>query len=211
MSTFMGVAWIDLIPGADEQAALAALDEAIPTLAQQWQGDVLEAEAEAVELSEGRYRIQAWSYDNYEQLADLVVHLARQTGQISHAFIALDHDEYGAEHIVIDAADGTVRRAYHYYAYPRDEDTGEYYIEDEPNSVSGIAGIEEPAAHNDPGVLVDGPAARNTVAERYGVPVMAVDEAATADASAHEESGIIGGPCARWCDALGLAWPGQNL
>jgi hypothetical protein len=35
----------------------------------------------------------------------------------------------------------------------------------------------------------------------------AVDRAATADTFAHEEIGVIGGPCARWRDALG--WPGQ--
>jgi hypothetical protein len=60
-------------------------------------------------------------------------------------------------------------------------------------------------------VLVDGPAARAAVAARYGVSLAAVDQAATADAAAHREIGSIGGPCSRWCDALGLAWPDESL
>jgi hypothetical protein len=60
--------------------------------------------------------------------------------------VALDHDEYGAEHIVLDVRDGTVRRAYHYFAYPRYEDTDGYYTEGGPSSVSRVPGIEEPVA-----------------------------------------------------------------
>jgi hypothetical protein len=38
------------------------------------------------------------------------VRLAEQPGLVSHAFVALDHDEYGAEHIVFDAQEGMLRR-----------------------------------------------------------------------------------------------------
>lgn len=210
MSTFMGLAWIDLVTGADSEAALAAFRTGIPLLPQRPKGFALQAGAVAVELSDGRCRIESWSGGNYGQLADLVVQLAEGTALVSHAFIALDHDEYGAEHIVIDVYDGTVRRAYHYFAYPRDEDAGAYYTEGEPGSVSRVPGIEEPVAGDDPGVMVDGPVARATIAARYGVPVAAVDRAATADAFAYEEIGVVGGPCARWRDALGLAWPGES-
>jgi hypothetical protein len=210
MSTFMGLAWIDLVSGADCQAALADFRAGIPLLSQRPKGFALQAGAVAVELSNGRYRIESWSGGNYGQIVDLVVWLAERSGLVSHAFVALDHDEYGAEHIVIDAHDGTVRRAYHYFAYPRDEDTGAYYTEGEPSLVGQVPGIEEPLAGDDPGVIADGPVARATIAARYGVPVAAVDQAATADAFTHEEIGVVGGPCARWRDALGLAWPGES-
>ncbi|MFC6019832.1 hypothetical protein ACFP2T_26960 [Plantactinospora solaniradicis] len=211
MSTFMGLAWIDLVSSADSEAALVAFRAGTRSLPQRPRGFAPQVDAVAVELSHGRYRIESWSDGNYEQLADLVVQFAEGTGLVSHAFVALDHDEYGAEHIVIDACDGAVRRAYHYFAYPRDEDTGAYYTEGEPSSVSRILpGIEEPATGDDPGVLVDGPVARATIAARYGVPVAAVDQAAAADRFAHGEIGGVGDPCARWRDALGLAWPGES-
>lgn len=209
MSTFMGLAWIDLIPGADTGAALAAFRAGVDSMPQLPEGFALQAGAEAVELSDGRYRLEAVSDGNYAQLADVVVDLAGDSALVSHAFIALDHDEYGAEHIVVDASGGTVRRAYHYFAYPRFEDTGEYYTEARP-AVSRIPGIEGPASTEDPGVLVDGPVARATVAARYGVPLATVDQAAAADVLAHEKRGIVGGPSERWCDALGLAWPGEG-
>lgn len=210
MSTFMGLAWIDLVPGVDPEAALAAFRAGVPLLPQRPKGSALQVGAVAVELLDGRCRIESWSGGNYGQLADLVVQFAEGTGLVSHAFVALDHDEYGAEYIVIDVYDGTARRVYHYFAYPRDEDTGAYYMEGQPGSVSRVPGIEEPVAGGDPGVMVDGSVARATIAARYGVPVAAVDRAATADVFAHEEIGVVGGPCARWCDALGLAWPGES-
>lgn len=210
MSTFMGLAWIDLVSSADPDAALVAFRAEIPLLPQRPKGFALQVDAVAVELSDGRYRIESSSDGNYEQLAELVVHFADRANLVSHAFVALDHDEYGAEHIAIDARDGAVRRTYHYFAYPRDEDTGAYYTEGEPSSVSRVPGIEGRVAGDDPGVLVDGPVARVTIAARYGVPVAAVDRAAAADAFAHEEIGVVGGPCARWRDALGLAWPGGS-
>jgi hypothetical protein len=46
--------------------------------------------------------------------------------------IALDHDEYGAEHIVLAPGDRRLRRVHHVFVYPRDEDTGEPYVEAEP-------------------------------------------------------------------------------
>lgn len=60
-------------------------------------------------------------------------------------------------------ATNAVRRVYHNFAYPRDEDTGVYYTEGKPSSVSGVLGIEEPEAGDDPGVMIDGPGARATI------------------------------------------------
>jgi hypothetical protein len=205
----MGLAWIDLVSGADGEAMLADLRAGAVLLPQLSKGFALEADAVAVALSNGRYRIETCSGGNYGQIADLVVWLAEHTGLVSHAFIALDHDEYGAEHIVIDGRQGMIRRVYHYFAYPRDEDSGSHYTEAEP-ILATLPGIEHPLAEHDPGVLVDGPASRATIAARYGVPVAAVDQAAAADALAHEQIGIVGAHCAHWRGALGLAWPGES-
>ncbi len=207
MSTFMGLAWIDLASGADCRAALAEFHAGIPLLPQRPKGFTLEVDAVAVELPNGRHRIGSCSDGNYGHIADLVVWLAEHAGLVSHAFVALDHD---AEHIVVDAHKSGLQRVYHYFAYPRDEDTGAYYTEGEPSAVSRLPGIEEPVGGDDPGVIVDGSVARATIAARYGVPVAAVDQAATADAFAHEQLGVIGGPCAHWRAALGLPWPGES-
>jgi hypothetical protein len=202
----MGLAWIDLVPGADSAAALAAFRAGAPPPRRPGEF-VLEVGAVVAERPDGRHRIESWSGGDYEGLADLVVRFAEDSGLVTHAFVALDHDEYGAEHIAVDAYGGTPRRAYHYFAYPRDEDTGEYYTEGEPSPVRRVPGIERPVPGDDPGVLVDGPVARSTIAARYGVPVSAVDRAARADALAHREIGVVGGPCAHWRDALNLPWP----
>jgi hypothetical protein len=210
MSTFMGLAWIDLVPGADAETALGAFHAQLSQMPQRYPEFRLKAGAAAVELPDGRGRIESWSDDDYEQLVELVVRIAEETGLVSHAFVALDHDEYGAEHVFLDAPDGTVRRAYHYYAYPRNEETGAYHTGGGPSALTRIPGIAQQVTSDDPGVLVDGPVSRSTIAARYGVPVAAVDRAATADASAHREIGTVGGPCAHWCDALGLGWPGEG-
>lgn len=135
--------------------------------------------------------------------------LAAEADLVSHAFIALDHDEYGAEHIILDTQEGVVRRIYHYYAYPRRDD-GSYYTDNDPSLCGQLPGIEEPVGGGDPGVLVDGQLARSAVAALYGVPVATVDRAADADAVAYRELGTVGGPCGAWCAALSLFWPGES-
>ncbi|WP_063041153.1 hypothetical protein [Nocardia grenadensis] len=133
---------------------------------------------------------------------------ALQTELVSHAFIALDHDEYRAEHIILDTHEGTVRRIYHYYAYPRND--GAYYTDGEPSVCDQLPGTEEPVGGGDPGVLVDGQLVRSTVAALYGVPVATVGRAADADAVAYRELDTVGGPCDAWCAALGLSWSGES-
>ncbi|MEV4319501.1 hypothetical protein [Actinocrispum sp. NPDC049592] len=189
MSTYMGLAWIDLVPGANPETALA--------------GSSLQADA-PLGLGGNRHRIVAVLDYDYYRLPDLVLRLAEGNGLVSHAFLALDHDEFGAEHVVLDVRDGLVHRAYHYLAYPRNED-GSYYTDAEP-CLLNVPGIAQPSAV-DPGVLVDGPVARRTVADRYAVPIAAVDRAADADALAYQECGLVGGPCDAWRTALDLAWP----
>lgn len=208
----MGIAWIDLVPGADPAAVAATLHAGTPALPQDSGTDDFEAEVDAlpVERVNGCYRITAVSDDDHEQLVDSVARLVTEIELVSHAFIALDHDEYGAEHIILDIHEGAVRRVYHYYAYPRIDD-GSYYTDGEPSRVCcRLPGIEEPVGGGDPGVLVDGRLARSTAAALYGVPVAAVDRAADADAVAYRELGTVGGPCDTWCAALDLSWPGES-
>jgi hypothetical protein len=204
----MGIAWIDLVPGGDPLAVPATF----PLLPREVEDEGLGIEVDAlpVERVDDCYRIKVVFDDDGEQLADLVVWLAAETELVSHAFIALDHDEYGAEHIILDTQGGAVRRIYHYYAYPRMND-GSYYTDNEPSRVCvRLPGIGEPVGGGDPGVLVDGKLARGTVAALYGVPVTAVDRAADADAVAYRELGTVGGPCDAWCAALALSWPGES-
>lgn len=77
MSTFMGLAWIDLVPGADSEVVLVAFRAGIPSLPQQPKGVALQVGAVVVELLDGRCRIESWSGGSYGQLADLVVQFAR--------------------------------------------------------------------------------------------------------------------------------------
>ncbi|WP_159851175.1 hypothetical protein [Nocardia sp. CY41] len=165
MSTFMGIAWIDLVPDADP-AALATFYAGTPGLPQGSEAENSEIEFDAlpIERVDGRYRIKHVFDDDDEQLADLVAWLAAHTELVSRVFVALDHDEYGAEHIVLDTHEGAVRRLYHYYAYPRLDD-GSYYTDGEPlRACCRLPVIEEPVGVSDPGVLVDGQLARSTVA-----------------------------------------------
>lgn len=93
MSTFMGLAWIDLVPGADGEHMLAELGAAIRWLPQLSNRFALEVDASAVMLPNGCYRIEASSGGNHGQITDLVVLLAGKPALVSHAFVALDHDE----------------------------------------------------------------------------------------------------------------------
>jgi hypothetical protein len=147
---------------------------------------------------------------NYAALADLIVGVMQHTGTVARAFVALDHDEYGAEHIVLDAPDGVVRRVHHVFVYPRDEDTGEPYMEGEP-TLTGVAPADATAERSgDPGALVDGPQARAAVARLYGVPAEVMEAAAIRAIDAHEGLCTVGEPFAMWLDALGLRWIGES-
>ncbi|MFC7549396.1 hypothetical protein [Plantactinospora sp. GCM10030261] len=209
MSTFMGMAWIDLCPDVAADAGLAAFDAVVERVRRSPYLDLFDAGAGSHELADGRCRIQSFAERDYAELATAVVSFAAETGMVFRAFVALDHDEFGAEHVVLDAAAGEVRRAYHYFAFPRDEETGEYYTEGGPGVLAEVPVIEKPTVVIDPGVLADGPVARATVAARYGVPVSAMHAAAAADASAHLECGAVGGPSSHWQETLGLAWDAE--
>jgi len=85
----MGLAWIDLVPGADAGSALAAFRDRMSRLPELAPGFVLQSGATAVQLADGGHRIESMSGGNYSQLADVVVELAEGTGLVSHAFSAV--------------------------------------------------------------------------------------------------------------------------
>lgn len=201
MSTFMGAAWVDLAPGSDVAAALNALRHGEP------RDTPANLSAWVVETAAGP-RVELYTDgEGYEELAPLVANFLRNTPG-AHALVALDHDEYGAEHLVLDAPGGQLRRVHHVFVYPRDEDTDEPYMDAEPTLTEvPAAGPSESSA---PGALVDGPRARAAAAGLYGVAAERVEKATAEAALAHRELQIIGGPFEAWLDAFGLVWIGES-
>jgi hypothetical protein len=220
MSTFMGLAWVDLGSGADVEVVLAellraaAVDETAGPATVEPTDLVFElCGIRVVEPTPGRARVELAAGGDYAALADLVVHVAGRTGLVDRAFIALDHDEYGAEHIVLDARGGTVRRVHHIYVYPCDEETGEPYLDGAPSLTGVPLAGDTPlwmAPGSSPGSIVDGPVPRAATAALYGVPPENLDRAARAAARAHAELGVVGAPFGPWLDALGIAWIGKT-
>jgi hypothetical protein len=203
MSTFMGAAWMDLTDGVDASALLSALRddglfEGLPELSA-W---VRETPAG------GRIELAAVDED-YEELASLVATVMEETTAVRRAVIALDHDEYGAEHIVLAAVDRQPRRVHHVFVYPRDEETGEPYVEDEP-TLTDVPPLAPPEPSDDPGALVDGSIARASLARLFDIPVELVERAAVKAASAHEGLQTVGAPFAAWHEVLNLQWIGES-
>lgn len=187
MSTFMGAAWLDV---ADVNGVLEALrGGAGPSRLQAWHG---------------ASRIELYSDDEgYEQLGDLVAAVMRRTGLVRRAVVFLDHDEYGAEHVVVapDGAGG-VCRLHHVYVFPDDDDSeGDPAMTDLPPAAGAGPGGR-------PGALIDDAAARDLTARLFGVPVGRLHAAADAAADAHEGLGVVGEPARPWLEALGIGWVG---
>jgi hypothetical protein len=188
----MGVAWLDMVAGGDVEAVLADLRDGSPT-----------DEPTRLQASRGTYdggsRIAVYSDGiGYGRLAELVVAVVRRTGVVRRAVVVLDHDEYGAEHIVVapDGAGG-VHRLHHVFVYPSDEDRGE----GEPSLTDVPAGAGPGAT---PGALVDDAAARTLTAELYGISRERMDVAAARSADAHKGLQIVGEPVKEWLDAFGV-------
>jgi hypothetical protein len=191
----MGLAWLDLTPGADAEVVLADLRDGTP------REEPGELTARVVPRPEGA-RIELYAGGlGYSGLAKLGMGTIRRTGRVRRAIVVLDHDEYGAEHAVLD---GAGRRVHHVCVLPRDEDTGEVYYADEPSVLSHTT-----AAH--PDGLVDGPAALLAAAELYEVPVARLRAAAVKATDAHRALGVVGEPFSMWLDAVGVPWYDEGI
>lgn len=169
----MGAAWLDLRSGADVDEVLLALRDGEPY------DEPAELAAWVREVPGGR-RVEVFADDGFAGLGTLVVDAMRATGTVRRAMVVLDLDEYGAEQIVLAPIGGLVRRVHH------------LRVGDQDPALSDVP----PADPNeDPRAVLDGVAARLSVARLYGVPMEKLEKAAT---------------LAEWRAALELPWVGTS-
>ncbi|GAA0941301.1 hypothetical protein GCM10009558_055780 [Virgisporangium aurantiacum] len=146
MSTFMGFAVVDLEPGTDPQALFDGLAAAVqePPLSKR-------VSPVAVWLADND-RVSLFATWGNAWLAEALA-AAAEAGRVRRMIIGLDHDEYGAEHLILARTPAGLRRLQHVYVYPE----GDRDSEGEPSL------LDVPAADGaevlDDGT-VDGPVAR---------------------------------------------------
>lgn len=195
VSTFGGDVWIDV---ADRDAVDVVLgmvdDDSVWKAPQKLWGSFYDT---------GRgWRIAAYGHDGYRYLPDFVVHLMARSGVIIRAFIALDHDEYGAEHIVLGMLDGQAVRVHHRYIHPgypwwRHRE-GSPWLTDLP----AIGQVNTSRS----GRLVDGPSARSALADLYGVPLRRIRRASWRARRSASGMGVTYEPFFPWFDALDITF-----
>jgi hypothetical protein len=113
VSTYAASATVDLAPDADAQRFVEAV-------AAHLDRDPLER---WVRRSGRRTRVALVGTD--ERLVGAVVAAAHAAGGMTVALLALDHDEYGAEHLVLDGRGRQVCRVHHVYLAPDGEVGGD--------------------------------------------------------------------------------------
>jgi hypothetical protein len=188
VSTFMGVACADLRPGADVRPFVEAVVRGNRSPAV-W----------AVE-HDGRPRLGFLAQWGNAWLAGALADAGRETGVLERAIIALDHDEYGAEHLIVSGADGVLSRVQHVYIYPGGEPDGEF----QPLATGCPP---HPDAGADADGLIDGPAAWSLVADLYEVPLARVEKAARDGAYAYQQLGSVLAPFEPWWNAVAVHFP----
>jgi hypothetical protein len=200
----MGAAWLDVVAGGDVEAVLAELGSTVsgsePARLQAWR-----------RTYDGGSRVEVYSdASGYDRLGDLVATVVRRTDLVWRAVVFLDHDEYGAEHLVL-APDGTgqARRVHHVYVYPYDEDSGEYLIDGEP-SLTDVPAVAGAGPGGTPGALIDDPTARMSTARLFGITAERMRAAAGQAAGSHRGLQIVGAPVQPWLDAFGIGWVGTG-
>lgn len=199
MGSYGANAWIDVADKADVDTVLTAIDDEDCEQAPE------QLYARSYDAGDVR-RIELFSHDTYyTSLPDVVLFLLRRTGVVIRAFIALDHDEYGAEHIVLATLDGRVRRVHHSYVYPRFFGLWPYREGSPWRTDVATIGRERGGFT---GRLVDGPSARSALARLYAVPLPEIHAAGRRARRSHQDLGIIGAPFEPWLDALGIEWSG---
>lgn len=189
------MAWLDVTRSGEVEAVLADLrtgdpaDE--PAALKAWLGSY-----------RGGPRIELYSHTvRYDRLADLVAGAMRRTGVVWRAVVFLDHDEYGAEHVVLTRDDaGLVRRIHHVFVYPYDEDTDEHYVSGEP-PMTGVPAAPGAGPGSTLGAAIDNPVARAIVADLFGVSANVME--AAAERAARDLPVVSRGPSV-WLEALGL-------
>lgn len=194
MSTYESYAWIDVATRAGVDAVLAVVDDERVRKAPQT--------LRAASYDTGRgWRIAAFSRDQgHGYLPDFVAHLMTRTGVIVRAFVALDHDEFGAEHIVLGVQDGHVVRVHHRYIYPKfvgwPYRSGSPWQTDLPTIGPVRGGFT--------GRLVDSAEARSALASRYDVPMRRIRRAGRRALWSDSGLGVAYEPFTPWFEALGI-------
>ncbi|WP_250004625.1 hypothetical protein [Actinoplanes sp. M2I2] len=194
MSTFEGHAWIDVADRAGVDAVLAVVDDERVWRAPQ------RLRAAFYDTGQG-WRIAAFSRDQgHAYLPDFVAHLMTRTGVIVRAFVALDHDEYGAEHIVLGFQEGQVTLVHHRYIYPKfagwPQREGSPWQTDLP-TIGPVRGSFT-------GRLVDSADARSALADLYHVPLRRIRRAGRRALRSNSGLGVTYEPFTPWFQALGI-------
>ncbi|MFI5912549.1 hypothetical protein [Dactylosporangium sp. NPDC051541] len=187
MSTFMALAAVDLPAAADPAAYLETLPRPEPvavwiTKADEYTRLSFYAEGGNAWLAESIARSQGWT----------------------RALIALDHDEYGAEHLVLSNGDGHPARVQHVYLH-WDATPGADFERVTLSELAPAPGLA-PAAD---GTLND---ARvwSAVAALYNADPSAVARAGRYAEEAHTHLGTVFTPFEPWWDAVGAVYPPES-
>jgi hypothetical protein len=187
----MGFACVDVCEDADVGAFLTELHRAVGAIPV-----AADSPGSTIDFDGHRRFSLCADYGNI-WLGQVIADVARATGALRRAVIGLDHDEYGAENIVID---GTPARVHHVYVYPSGRPDGE--------TAATLLGVPARAGLPVAGDgTVDGPLAWAAAAELYGVPVDRMAAAAEKAVHAHRELQIVFAPFAPWWEALGVSYP----
>lgn len=192
VSTFMGFAVVDLAQGGDPDVLLDGVVVAVadPPLSKRL--SPLAVWIDGTRVSFFARWGNAW-------LGEALVAAAGRA-LVDRMIVGLDHDEYGAEHVVFGLVEGQLRRLQHIYVYPGGA----------PDDESGPSLLDVPALDGaqvgDDGT-VDGVVARAAVASAYGVPVDRVESTSGHAAVAHRDLYEVFTPFAPWWDAVGITYP----
>lgn len=192
MSTFMGFAAVDLEPGADPQALLDAI-----TAATRAPTRIRGLRPTSVWIAGDR--VSLWATGGNAWL-DIILARAAATAPVRRMILGLDHDEYGAEHLILAGTPGGLRRLQHVYVYPFGE-PGEDY----PPTLQDVPALDGVEVRADG--TVDGPAAWAAVAAAYGVPVTRVAATRRHAERAHEFRYQLYTQFAPWWQAVGVPYP----
>jgi hypothetical protein len=157
---------------------------------------------------EGRCRLWMHRDGANTYLGEVLARAAAATGVVERAIVGLDHDEFGAEHVVFDSHDGQLCRVQHVYVYP-DGEPIEGYEEYGPAETLTALPVHADVEVGPDGI-VDGPRSWTAVARLFGVPVERVASAAQQAANAHEHLGSVFTPFEPWWDALEVT-PSDNV
>ncbi|MER7273234.1 hypothetical protein ABT369_02135 [Dactylosporangium sp. NPDC000244] len=182
MSTFMAVAAVDLSRAADPAGFVDALklpQEPVPY----W----IRPQGSA------HTRVSLYADRGNTWLAEAIA----DAPDWERAIIALDHDEYGGEHLILSRVDGVVSRVQHVFLHWDGEPGPDF------DEVALPRLLPAPTADG----MLNTPASWAAVAALYGADPAAVERAGRAAAEAHEELGTIFTPFEGFWDAVGAEYP----